>query len=68
MVGVPSLTKCDSGPTLRIDWPICIRCSVAINQGPEDKGNQQGGDGRVDRPEGDVTENVQHRVICMQRI
>ena len=37
MVGVPLLILCDSGPSLRTTWPICLRCSSRMNQGASTK-------------------------------
>ena len=33
MVGVPALLKCDSGPSGRTTWPICLDCRARMNQG-----------------------------------
>ena len=37
MVGVPALTLCDSGPSSRTTCPICLSCSVRMNQGANKK-------------------------------
>ncbi|MNJ79739.1 hypothetical protein D3C77_778560 [compost metagenome] len=37
MVGVPFLDRCDCGPSVRTDWPICRVCRVRIIQGPSHK-------------------------------
>jgi hypothetical protein len=33
MVGVPAFTRCDSGPSARMTWPICFRFSSRMNHG-----------------------------------
>ena len=33
MVGVPALERCDSGPSLRTTWPICLLLSLSMNHG-----------------------------------
>ena len=37
IVGVPSLTECDSGPSCLIDSPISLKLSFCINLGPRTK-------------------------------
>ncbi|GIT35455.1 MAG: hypothetical protein Ct9H300mP4_17740 [Gammaproteobacteria bacterium] len=37
IVGVPSLTECDSGPFCLIDSPISLTLSFCINLGPRTK-------------------------------
>ena len=35
MVGVPDLTKCVCGPSVRTAWPIFNSVNLRITQGPE---------------------------------
>ena len=37
MVGVPALTRCVCGPSLRTDWPIFLAASQRITAGPKTK-------------------------------
>ena len=37
MVGVPAFSRCDSGPSSRTTWPICLPRSLRMNQGATKK-------------------------------
>ena len=37
MVGVPALTRCVCGPSLRTGWPIFFAASQRISAGPKTK-------------------------------
>ena len=69
MVGVPFFSiRWRSGPSARIGWPLrCSERSQRITRGPEDEGDQQRGQARRARAEGDVAEQVEQDELVRER-
>ena len=60
MVGVPALTKCPSGPSLRIGWPLpCFLRKTLISGRPNRKPKISAVMKRAARTEGDVAKEVE---------
>ena len=68
MVGVPSLTRCDGGPSLPYNLGDLHRGELLDKKRTDNKTKHKGGNGGVDGPEGNVLKDIEDRMDLRQRI